>query len=286
VPAPKPLPVTPTTTLVTGLAVSPATITPASDGTGLGTTVSFSLTAAAQVTVTVAASVGGLPLLTLFSGRMNAGPSTNQWDVGILANGRYKLVVTATKVGDVTPVTASVDVTVDRTLGAFLATPGSFSPNSDGVNDTMTLSFQLTQSANVQITIQRTGVNVATVFSAQLPPGIQTLSWDGSSLGARLPDGEYVAVVTATSSLGTVSLLQPVVIDTTAPALTLLDGPSLRYDLGEAATVTAVVNGQSISLSQLRGQFQVPWTGSPVTSATVQARDAAGNAGAAVNWPQ
>ena len=42
---------------------------------------------------------------------------------------------------------ASVDVTVDRTLGAFLATPASFSPNGDGINDTMTMSFQLTQSA-------------------------------------------------------------------------------------------------------------------------------------------
>jgi hypothetical protein len=284
-PAPKPVPVTPTSTIVTGLTVSPATITPASDGTGLATTVSFSLTAASQVTVTVAASVGGLPLLTLFSGRMAAGAQTYQWDVGILANGRYKLVVAATKVGEVTPVVASVDVTVDRTLGAFLATPATFSPNGDGINDTMTLSFQLTQPATVQVAIQRAGVNVATVFAAQLPPGIQTIGWDGSSLGARLPDGDYVAVVTATTSLGTVSLLQPIAIDTAAPVLTVLDGPGLRFDLSEAATVTAIVNGQSISLSQPRGQFAIPWTAGAVTSFSVQPRDLAGNAGAAVNWP-
>jgi hypothetical protein len=277
--------VTPTTSLVTGLSVSPATITPASDGSGLATTVTFSLTAASQVTVTVAATAAGLPLLTLFNGRMNAGPQTHDWDVGILANGRYKLVVSATKVGEMTPVVASVDVTVDRTLGAFLATPASFSPNGDGVNDTMTLSFQLTQSATVQVAIQRGGVNVATVFAAQLPPGIQTIGWDGSSLGARLPDGEYVAVVTATSSLGTVSLLQPVTIDTAPPVLTLLDGAGLRFDLSEPATVTAVVNGQSISLTQPRGQFQVPWAGGAVTSLTVQPRDFAGNAGAQVSWP-
>ena len=105
--------------------------------------------------MTVAATAAGLPLLTLFTGRMPAGAQTQQWDVGILANGRYKLVVSATKVGEVTPVVASVDVTVDRTLGAFLATPASFSPNGDGSNDTMTLSFQLTQSATVQVAIQR-----------------------------------------------------------------------------------------------------------------------------------
>jgi gliding motility-associated-like protein len=180
---------------------------------------------------------------------------------------------------------ATADVTVDRTLGAFLATPASFSPNGDGLNDTMTLSFQLTQSASVQVAIQRGGATVATVFTAQLPPGTQTIAWDGTSFGARLPDGDYTAVVTATTSLGTVSLLQPVSIDTTAPVLTLLDGPTLRFDLGEAATVTAVVNGQSISVSQPRGSFTIPWTSGPVTSFTAQPRDAAGNAGATVSWP-
>src|SRR5262249_26848547 len=185
----------------------------------------------------------GPPLIGLFSGRLPAGPFSRQWDVGILANGRYKLVVSATPDGTTTPVVATADLTVDRTLGAFLATPSAFSPNGDGVNDTMTLSFQLTQSAYVQVAIQRAGVNVATVYSAQLPPGTQTIGWDGSSAGVRLPDGDYVAVVTATTSLGTVSLLQPLTIDTVAPVLTLLDGPSLRFDLSETATITAVVTG-------------------------------------------
>jgi gliding motility-associated-like protein len=273
------------TAAVTGLTVSPATITPASNGTGLATTVSFTLTAAADVTVTVTPSPTGFPLMTLLSARLPAGPSTHVWDVGILANGRYKLVVSATRATDVAPVVASADITVDRTLGAFLATPAVFSPNGDGANDTMTLSFQVTQAAYVQVAIQRSGVNVATVLSAQVPPGIQTIAWDGTSAGALLPDGDYVAVVTATSSLGTVSLLQPVTIDTTGPALTVLDGSALRFDVGEAATVTAVVNGQTISVSQPRGQFTIPWTLGQVTSVSAQARDAAGNAGPTVTWP-
>jgi len=220
------------------------------------------------------------------SGRLPAGLTTRQWDVGILPNGRYKLVVSATPVGGLMPTVATADVTVDRTLGAFLATPPAFSPNGDGVNDTMTLSFQLTQPASVTVAIQRSGATVASVFSAQVPAGIQTIGWDGSSGGVRLPDGDYVAVVTATGSFGTVSLLQPVTIDTTPPTLTLVDGPTLRFDLSEAATVTAVVNGQTISISQPRGSFTVPWAAGPVTSFTAQARDGAGNAGATVSWPQ
>ncbi len=153
------------------------------------------------------------------------------------------------------------------------------------VNDTMTLSFQVTQPASVLVTIQRAGVNVATVFSAQVIPGVQVIGWDGTSNGVRLPDGDYVAVVTATSALGSVSLLQPVAIDATAPLLTLLDGAGLRFALSEAATISVVVNGQSLALAQPRGAFAIPWASGPVTSFTAQPREAAGNAGAVVSWP-
>ena len=50
--------------------------------------------------------------------------------------------------------------------------------------------------------------------------------------------------------------------------------------------MTAIVNGQSISLSQPRGQFTIPWTAGAgdVVHACSRATSA-GNAGTAVNWP-
>jgi hypothetical protein len=286
-PAPAPVVPAPAVSpgLVSGLTVTPATITPAADGSGLGATVAFSLAAPAQVTVTVTAATGGFALLTLLSARLPAGPSSYQWDIGILANGRYRLTVSAQPTAGGPADVESTEVVVDRTVGAFIASPSAFSPNGDGVSDTMTLSFGLTQTASVLVAIQRAGVTVATVWSAQVPPGIQTISWDGSSGGVRLPDGDYVAVVTATSSLSTVTLLQPVVIDTVPPVLTLLDGPTLRFDVSEGATVTATVNGQSITVGPPRGTFNIPWTGGPVSSFSAQPRDAAGNAGPIVTGP-
>ena len=284
-PVPAPPPSAPASALVSGLTVTPAMLTPAIDGTGISATVVFTLAAAAEVTVMVAASTGGPPLLGLLSARVPAGQSTYQWDIGILANGRYKLAVAAQGSGGAA-VVQTADVTVDRTLGSFVASPASFSPNGDGVADTIGLSFLLTQPAAVQVTVQRGGATVATVWSAQVVPGLQVIGWDGTSGGVRLPDGEYVAVVTGTGPLGTVSLLQPIAIDTTPPVLTLLDGLSLRFDLSEPASVAVVVNGQAVVVSQPRGTFSIPWTAGPVTSFTAQARDTAGNAGSIVTWPQ
>ena len=116
-------------------------------------------------------------------------------------------------------------------------------------------------------------------------PGTQTIGWDGTSHGVRLPDGDYVAVVTATRRSGTVSLLQPLAIDTTPPVLTLLDGASLRFDLSEAATVTADGQRPGVLAQPAARAVHDPVDGGPVTSLTAQPRDAAGNAGAAVSWP-
>jgi hypothetical protein len=137
----------------------------------------------------------------------------------------------------------------------------------------------------VQVVVQNAGIAAATVFSGQLGPGTQNLSWDGTSNGVRLADGSYVAVVTATDPLGTVSLLVPFTIDTTPPALAAVNGAALQFTLSEAATVTAVVNGQTVTLAEPAGTITIPWTGGAVTSYSVSARDAAGNVSPAVAGP-
>jgi flagellar hook assembly protein FlgD len=275
-PVPAPAPVPPPANLISGLTASPSVLTLNADGTGLVTAIDFALAREAQLTVTV----GSLHLLNTTAA---AGNDHFEWDLSQLPDGRYKLVVTA-KAGGQTS-TQSADIVVDRTLSGLTATPAAFSPNADGSSDTVSFGFALSQNVPVQVTVQRAGAVVATLFVGQLGPGFQTVGWDGTSAGAHLPDGQYTAVVTATDALATVSLLVPFAIDTVAPALTLVNASVLTLQLTEPGTVAGTINGQPVTAAEPAGTFNYPWTGSPVTSWSLQAKDAAGNASAAVSGP-
>jgi flagellar hook assembly protein FlgD len=273
-PKPAPAPVPPPS-LLGGLAVSPGVLTPNADGTGFLVSVDFTLAQQAQVTV----RAGSLQLLNTTAA---AGNDHFEWDLGQLPDGRYKLTVTAKAGGETS--TQSADVVVDRTLTGLAATPTAFSPNADGVSDTISFGFTLTQNVPVQVTVQRAGTTVATLFTGQLGPGVQTVGWDGSSAGTRLPDGQYTAVVTATDPLAVVSLLVPFAIDTIPPVLTLADPASVRFELSEPATITGTINGQPVTAGEPAGPFVFPFPG-PATSWSLTARDAAGNPGAPLTGP-
>ena len=275
-PAPAPAPPPPAASLITGLTASPSVLTLNADGTGLKTSIDFALAKQAQVTVTV----GKVQLLDTLAA---AGNDHFEWNLGQLADGRYKVVVTA-RAGGLSS-TQSADVVIDRTLSGLAATPAAFSPNADGSSDTISFGFALSQNVPVQVTVQRAGAVIATLFVGQLGPGLQTVGWDGTSTGVRLPDGQYTAVVTATDPLATVSLLVPFAIDTVAPVLTVVTGSSLTFQSTELATVAGTINGQPVSAAEPAGTFTFPWTGAPVTSWSLQAKDAAGNASSVVSAP-
>jgi flagellar hook assembly protein FlgD len=275
-PAPAPAPPPSAASLITGLTASPSVLTLNAGGTGLKTSIDFALAKQAQVTVTV----GKVQLLNTLAA---AGNDHFEWDLGQLPDGRYKVVVTA-KAGGLSS-TQTADVVIDRTLSGLAATPAAFSPNADGSFDTISFGFALSQNVPVQVTVQRAGAVIATLFAGQLGPGFQTVGWDGTSAGVRLPDGQYTAVVTATDPLATVSLLVPFAIDTVAPVLTVVAGSSLTFQSTELATVAGTINGQAVSAAEPAGTFAFPWTGAPVTSWSLQAKDAAGNASAVVSGP-
>jgi hypothetical protein len=266
---------------LSGLAAAPAVLSPNADGSGGVATVSFTLGAPAQVTASVADWNGGAPT-PVFTAGLPAGPGSFQVAAGTLPDGRYTLLVTATATGKA--VSQQLELVVDRTLASYTATP-AVSPNGDGVFDTLTVSFALARDMPARLEIRKAAAVVAGVFAGPLAAGPHVLSWDGLSAGARVPDGSYDAVVTVTNALGDVPYSLPFAIDTTPPALALLEPARLRFQLTEPATLTLLVNGTPFAYSAPKGAFAVPWTGGTVASVSAQARDAAGNTSAIVKSP-
>src|SRR5262249_60613920 len=132
-------------------------------------------------------------------------------------------------------------------------------------------SCSRTQSQPVQVLIERFGAVVATVFAGQLGPGPQSITWDGTSFGARVPDGDYQAVTVLGAGNGVSTYSAPISIDTTPPTLTLLDPATLSFQLSEPATVALTVNGQQIGGAEPARAFTLPLPPDPGASLSAQA---------------
>ncbi len=283
VPAPKPPAVVPApaSTLLTALSAAPAVVSPGTDPASAFVTVEFTLAATATVTARL---TGGATPITLYSASVPAGDSSFSWSLATVPDGRYTLEVTA-KPAAGTSATQSLQLVVYRTLSAYSVAPPLVSPNGDGVNENAVIGFTLARSVPVQVLLERAGAVVATIFAGQLGPGPQSIVWNGTSNGVRVPDGTYDVVTVASDTTGVLTFSAPLTVDTTPPLLALLDPATLRFQLGEPATLTLTVNGVAMTLPEPAGVFTVPWTGGAVTSLSAQAADAAGNVSAAVTSP-
>ena len=200
-----PPPPTPKLSL-TNVAVRPGV----ADGTGAGTAISFTLGGPAHVTG-VAIDATGATVAQVLDEDAPAGDQTFLWDASALPDGRYRIVLTAS-VG-AKHVTKAGDLVVDRTVTGLQASTTALTPNGDGVDDTVTLSFSLSQAVPVRVDVEQAGIVLATLFQGQPAPGPQTVTWDGTANGVPIPTGRYQLVVTVSDALGDVQI--PVTIDVT-----------------------------------------------------------------------
>jgi flagellar hook assembly protein FlgD len=191
---------------LTNVAIRPGV----SDGTAAATTISFTLGGPAQVTG-VAIDATGATAAQVLDEDAPAGDQTFLWDASGLPDGRYRVVLTAT--AGAKHVTKAADFVVDRTLTGLQASTTALTPNGDGVDDTVTLSFTLTQSVPLRVDVEQAGIVLATVFQGQPAPGPQTVTWDGTANGVPVPSGRYQLVVTVSDALGDVQI--PLSIDVT-----------------------------------------------------------------------
>ena len=246
----------------------PRTLSPDGDGVSDSSQISYTLSATATVTASLDAP-DGHELAVLFTGQRKPGVNTFTFAPTGLPDGRYEIVLTATDARRT--VTAVAPVLLDRTVRGFAATPVVVSPNGDGVQDEVGFSFELTRSANVRLDIAQSGRTVASIYSADLQPGVQSLSWNAA--GTR--NGTYAGVLTTSNENGTVTRTVLFRVDTIAPRLRALSFSRLRFSVSEAAVIRLTVNGRLITRSVRAGVFS--FRAPSVRSVRIVARDAAGN---------
>jgi hypothetical protein len=263
---------------VTGLATDPETISPNDDDQLETSTILYTTTAPATVTVTLLNASGQQLAELMPATAQSAGEHTLSFDGLGQPDGVYTIVVTAVG-ADGVPVIRQARVTVTRTLALAAVRPAVFSPNGDGKDDTLVISFQLAASAVVRVRVLREGVWVATPFAGALQAGLQTISWDGKKRIGKPRDGAYSAVVDATDAVGSIAVSLPFVMDAHPPVVRLSAGRPPRLWVSEPATLTIRVNGsartivaRSAGTVWLRGIRRV-------RTLVAVARDAAGNRG-------
>jgi hypothetical protein len=266
----------PVSLAITAATALPRTITPNGDGQTDSSLISYTLTAPAMVTATLRGP-DGQDLSVLFSQARPAGKQSFRFTAAGVADGPYEIVLSAND--GRTTVTSVVPVLVDRTVGSFLAAPLVVSPNGDGRNDELTFSFELAQAATVKLEIAQAGKTLTSVYSADLAPGAQTVSW--APTGLR--DGKYAGVLTATNDVGTVTHTALFRIDTIPPNLRALSFRSLRFRVSEPATIRLTLNGKVITRNVRAGVFA--FHAVRVRSLRIVAEDAGGNLSRTLRYP-
>ena len=181
---------------------------------------------------------------------------------------------------------------VDPTLGHLEAAPTPFSPNDDGILDSSAIGFRLARQADVRVRIREGDRTVATVHElGTLAAGSASFPWGGHNRSGAVADGEYRALVEATTTLGTRSLSVPLTIDTRPPAVRIVsarhrkDGrTAVRLWLSEAATVRLRYGSpELVGLREIQRQAGYSHVTLPrATRLRAQAVDAAANLGARV----
>lgn len=195
-PPPPPLP-----PVITALSVSPPVVTPDGDGMADALAIEYTLAVRATVTATVT-DPSGATAATLFANQVQgARRQSFAYPVDALADGAYVLSVSATG-ADGRIVRLQAPFAVDRTLTGLALTTALLTPNADGIDDTLGISFTLSAPANAQVQIEQAGSFVASVFSGPLPAGPAQLVWDGTTPGGSAPSGTYDAVVLVDGPFG------------------------------------------------------------------------------------
>jgi hypothetical protein len=246
------------------LAVQKALASPAEVAPGETATFSYTLTSPATVTATLVSPAGQV-LSTLLVAAKPAGVQTLSFTPppGLLS-GQYTLGLSA--VAGAKTATAAIPFTVDDILTGLTATGTS-------------LSFTLTRPPlSLMFQVLRDATVVATPVVSAGAAGTQTLTWDKLlTEGTRAPDGLYTLALTVDDEFGTFTRTADVKLDTTAPSIRVVSYRTMRFSVGEAATLRLTVGSKVYTRVLKKPATTQFWLKTRPARYTLTATDAAGN---------
>jgi hypothetical protein len=201
-------PAAPRPPLLSELTASPAVVSPDGDGYADNATVRYTLSQQSLVTVTLEDDAN-LPVAALLANvRQSPGPKSLRWLLDTVPDGRYRLTVTARSDSGRNSRLAT-NLVVMRSLRSLTAEPPTFSPDGDGLGDTITFSFTIAKAGQVAVEIREQGFPLVLVFSGRLEPGPYTFDWAGRLGDVFIAPGAYEVWVTVSDDIGIVSQIAP-----------------------------------------------------------------------------
>jgi hypothetical protein len=262
------------------VSVEPATISPNADGNADLARIRYTIGQTALVTTTFISSDGQEHVWRKDERRS---PNTYEGlfngiiDGQMLPDGNYTWRISAKPTDGGTPTQVEGRLTIQGAdtsrpdITEFTVVPDEFTPNQDGINDRVTVSYVLAKEATVRVYLADTrGQFVASLLEKKKgpvepgEPGRHQYDYDAGvdTDAPPPPDGQYSVVVEARDTLGNVVIeRKPLTIkDGGVPRVTILDStitPSL-IPLGATVYITATV--KNIGTTPVRTQGPPPGT--------------------------
>ncbi|MGH3017976.1 MAG: N-acetylmuramoyl-L-alanine amidase, partial [Gaiellaceae bacterium] len=206
-----PAPVPPARPTATGLVLQPRVVSPDGDGYADLLTARYTLSEPSTVSAALQDENGLTVVLLVIDARQAKGVQTLSWAPDPLADGRYRVVVTA-RGGSGRTARLVDELLVMRALAWLRADPPTISPNGDGVGDSLTISFELRQAGLLAVELRDGSYPVALLQAGRLEPGSHLALWDGRLMGQPTPPGAYTVWVTVSNDGGTVTQKVPITV--------------------------------------------------------------------------
>ncbi len=177
----------------------------------------------------------------------------------LLPDGMYSYVLKSTDRAGNSFSTAPIQIAVDTEKKTLILTSDrrAFSPNGDGVNETLTFTVRFRAAERIksyELTVTPLGASASatsrTVRTWKGSSGLfETYVWDGlADDGSRMPDGSYVAklVVVYQNDDRIEAVTPPLVIDTVRPSITVSVSPLIFSPNGDGRSDFVLFKQRSV----------------------------------------